>query len=176
MKKITVRRRMLSLTLAASVALPQASSAFAASLWDENGIDRRVAQAIESGQPDPQETAMPWVTLPTDDKLNQPETTPEVTEGTEEIPSTPGSEEQTTPATVPPQSDGLESQASPPPAASSENAAPSPAPSVTTTPDHKDDAFEGGEVPPDAGIPNVETTPAAPTESAPVQQIGRAHV
>ncbi|MDE6107543.1 MAG: hypothetical protein K2F83_02570, partial [Oscillospiraceae bacterium] len=78
MKKITMRRRMISLTLAASVALPQASSAFAASLWDEDGVSHKVAQAIESGQPAPETTTMPWVTLPTDDKSEQSTPTPEM--------------------------------------------------------------------------------------------------
>ena len=78
MKKITMRRRMISLTLAASVALPQASSAFAASLWDEDGVSHKVAQAIESGQPAPETTTMPWVTLPADDKSDQGTPTPEM--------------------------------------------------------------------------------------------------
>lgn len=72
MKKISFRRRVLSLTLAASVALPQASSAFAASLWNESGENDRIAQAIQSSQPAATESPMPWVTLPSDDKSTQP--------------------------------------------------------------------------------------------------------
>lgn len=78
MKKITIRRRMLSLTLAASVALPQASSAFATSLWNENGENDHISHVIESSQPDTPETPMPWITLLPDDNTGRAEQSPTV--------------------------------------------------------------------------------------------------
>ena len=93
MKKITFQRRLLSLTLAASVALPQASSAFAVSQWSEEGTDRRVAHAIESGQPESTASSMPWITLPPDDRVSQPEPSPLVTAAEEETMSPPVLEE-----------------------------------------------------------------------------------
>ena len=93
MKKITFQRRLLSLTLAASVALPQASSAFAVSQWSEEGTDRRVAQAIESGHPESTASSMPWITLPPDDRVSQPEPSPLVTAAEEETMSPPVLEE-----------------------------------------------------------------------------------
>lgn len=117
MKKITFQRRLLSLTLAASVALPQASSAFAVSPWSEEGTDRRLAQVIESGQPMPSDSPMPKLTLAPDDSIGQSvPATPSAAPSTEP----PVATESTRPSDPPPEESPIPTSSLPPESAAPE--------------------------------------------------------
>lgn len=61
MKRNSFGRRVVSFTLAASVALPQSASVFAVSLYDDRGAS--LLQQAVSGER-PAASTMPWVTLP----------------------------------------------------------------------------------------------------------------
>lgn len=172
MKKITMRRRMLSLTLAASVALPQASSAFAASLWNEDGENSHISQVIETGQAETQESGTPWVTLPPVDKTGQ-QTEPTVQPSPEETLS--GNEEANQPeagttSTPAPVETGAEEL--PPAATSTPVPVDTPEPvstlAPTPTPEATPVATEpAGEV--TTPVPTPEITPAPTPESTPDQ-------
>lgn len=103
MKRNSFGRRVVSFTLAASVALPQSASVFAVSLYDDRGA-AALQQAVSGERP--AASTMPWVTLPSkggsadsayttgkDTEL----TTPSDTGGTTDV-----SKDETTEGTSPP--------------------------------------------------------------------------
>ena len=166
MKKLTFRRRLLSLTLAASVALPQASSAFAVSRWSEEGTEHRLAQVIENGQPAESESPMPRLTLLPGDSVSQP--TPSA--GSSTVPSAGVTPEivPTAIATPAPTSEGENVS----PSATTENIDPTtPPPDVSTMPTASPPPESAAPIPTpeqDEGMDNDVVTPV-PTPTADVE-------
>lgn len=170
MKKLTFQRRLLSLTLAASVALPQASSAFAVSQWSEEGTDRRLAQAIENGQSASVESPMPWISLPPDDSASQSVVTPSA-EAVETPFATPSMEPSSVPTPAPTTETVHETAPIPEPTyvsdqkeeASSIPVTTETAPPVTQPP--TENLPPETSVPPESPVPDVTSKPAGGEEN-----------